>query len=74
MDVATHSLAFHVFYRVTCDLRRCSKWWFIFCLLFWLSNTTPRLSRQLRVMGMHVTCEISERLHVEILEEAVPVI
>jgi hypothetical protein len=37
-----------------------------FCLLFiWLSNTTPELSHQLGVIGTHVTCEISRRLHVE---------
>jgi hypothetical protein len=43
----------------------CSKRQFNFCLLFiWLSNITPRLPRQPEVMGTHIMCEISARLHV----------
>jgi hypothetical protein len=46
---------------------------FNFCLLFiWLSNITPRPSRQPEVMGTHNTCEISGWLHVEIFQGAVP--
>jgi hypothetical protein len=75
MKAATCALA-RVIYCVICDLRqcvvvdvKCSKRQFNFCLLFvWLSNTTPRLSRQPGVTGAHVMCEISKWLHVEIFQ------
>jgi hypothetical protein len=72
-----HSLVFHIFcviYRVTCDdAGLCRVLNGSCCLLFiWLSNITARLPRQPKVMGTHVTCEISGQLHVEIFQGVVP--